>query len=171
MMRSELLIVLALLAAGCLEGGRDEGPGAGEPSPTSPTTPPGAVSFREVDSSPQSGYREAGRLVITEPAAWATFWERHSPGTAAPNVDFASETILVAALGPKGNGCWAVRVTSVEQTAQGTQAVVTTHTPPEDMACISVVSYPITIAAVSGGGRAVVFEEREATYPPADMEE
>lgn len=177
-MRPICAIVLALALAGCLEDGQDSG--TSDPTPTTPFSTPSAstptptaaagahaVDFRRLDSGQQSSIQDEKVGSITTEQEWAQFWEKHSTQP-RPQVDLSRETIAYVFAGQKGNSCWAERIVEVIDDGAGSTTVRhTLYTPPPDMMCADVITYPYDIVAIDGAGRTVSFSEQSATYPPA----
>jgi len=166
------------MLAGCLEAGGPDGappvtsPGTATPPATTPPAPPEPtpVPLDTLASGQQAQTREAARLVFTERDAFLAFWNatREDEQEPAPAVDFDEATAVAALLGPKPNGCWAVRMTNATDDGYGATTVeVTAYRPPSDQMCTSVITYPWHVASLPGAQRDVTWTEREGTYPPS----
>lgn len=167
-MRTAPLMLLLFLLAGCLEP--DDGD-AGAPPAGTPAREAGPVSLETVGGGQQAQMREAGRFVFIDQEAFVTFWNatREDEQEAAPEVDFSRTTVVAALLGPKPNGCWAVRITNATDDGAGLTTVeATAYAPPPEQFCVSVVTYPWHVASMPGAHRQIVWEEREATFPPEE---
>lgn len=172
-MRRLAPLLVALLLAGCLDQGGSPGTGGSPVLSPSPPATGGPVALREIEAGTQTGAQQTSHLVIADAAAWTRFWQEHNSNRIAtevetpPPVDFARETVVVALLGAKPNGCWAVRVENATAQPDGRVVVgVTTYTPPPETACIAVVSYPYHIVALETRSTRIEFEGREAQGPP-----
>lgn len=165
-MRAAVLLLVPLLVAGCLEGG-EGGPG-GDPTSTPPTPQP--VQLRTLGGGPQAGVEGADRRVVTDETEWRDLWAqlhaRQSEAPPAPEVDFGSEQVLVALLGQRPDGCYAVRMSNATLEGDVLRVVVTEHTPPPGMACAAVVTHPWHAVAAPLAGD-VRFEERQQAGAPA----
>ena len=98
---SVALPILLLGLPGC-------GPGAGGRAPGSTLPPAEArrdLPCRPLLQSQTSGWTQPATFVVDDPVAWERFWSRHKgravPAPARPAVAFASEVVLVAALGER----------------------------------------------------------------------
>lgn len=177
------LVLVALLAAGCLEDnappqGDDLGPSvtppaspSPTPAPSSPSPTPTNATLREVAVGSSSGHHEPYRRVIAWEHGWDEFWTTHvrdrSPPDPQPTVDFTQERLIAVVLGDKANSCWAVRVTDFRVEAGEAVATITTFTPPPDMMCASVITQPFHVVGVPLGPEVRFVEEARAGPPPS----
>ncbi len=118
-----ITLVLAALAAGCAElpsisPGPDLDELAGEPVQLTPLQEHIPVGY--------SGFGEQAQLVVETEAEWEEVWLRLWRNVDSvppvPAVDFGSETVLVAAMGARPTGGYAVRLESAA--VQGHEVVV-----------------------------------------------
>jgi hypothetical protein len=82
-----------------------------------------------------SGLQDSARLVIRTAEEWQSVWTAINrpfvPPAALPQVDFAREVVLIAALGTRGSAGYAVRIDSVRHA--GSSVIVRVHrTQPVD---------------------------------------
>jgi hypothetical protein len=145
----------------------------GDPEAQRPTLPPNA---QLVPSTPVainvvavsfSGMEQPARLVITDAATWATVWntihESIEPRPAPPTIDFGSSMIVVAAMGSRPTGGFAVSIEGVYRTDQKLYVVVKEISPGANCATTQAITAPV--AAVSTGrlDLALTFIERRET--------
>ncbi len=93
--------------------------------------PQESIALRRFPEEVQGGFRggsgiqEPARQAVRDAAAWREAWSRLTaragPPGAAPEVDFAREMVLVAALGQRRSGGYAIRIESVR--AEGGELV------------------------------------------------
>jgi hypothetical protein len=157
-MRSFLVSLLLTLAA-CSGGGSIEPSSAN----VTPSVAPGVLEAGRMWVG-SSGYTTPVRLVIRTPeawaAAWATLWERGSPVPALPAVDFGREYVVVAAMGQRLSGGYAIHVTDVA-TPSADAAVVTVveSSPGPACAVAGALSEPAALAILPGSPSQVTFVE------------
>ena len=182
------LLALALLACGPAVpppgGAAPEGPAAPTPASPAPTPtvdpnlppanpgPPAApyeatglegdLEVRRLGSWSQSPYQEAERAVIREAESLARLWARLGAAQEQPNVDFANDVVIVAALGQRPTGGYeiAVRRAAVEQ---GRLVVeVLSSSPGRNCMTTMALTQPVAVVAVAAAGaEPVEFVERE----------
>jgi hypothetical protein len=130
--------VLALLAVSILAAGCDD-------SPTEPGDVP--VSFETVALASFSGFSAPRQQVVRTDGDWAGAWETlyagQSPVPPLPAIDFARQVVVLAAMGPKSNGCFRVEVTGVTRKARVSLEIeVTDFEPGPSCGCPTVVTQP-----------------------------
>lgn len=161
-MRLPLVLVVALLAAGCLEGG---GPAGGDDAPAE-------LTVRDLAKGQHSGVRERTREVIDTDAAWRAFWARHAsadvPPPPVPPVDFTRERVLAVVNGDQPNGCQDVQVGPASR-AQGvlTFVVISWDNESASRGCTEAITQPHHVLAVGDVDSVIRFEER-AQQPRAE---
>jgi hypothetical protein len=89
------------------------------PVQTAPAPPANqALSFSTLEKGAYSGVTERKVVLVTDDAAWKSNWQqisaRQVPAPAAPALDFAGQSVIVASLGEKNTGGYSVEVTGVE---------------------------------------------------------
>jgi hypothetical protein len=111
-----------------------------------------ALQMRTLFKGNFSGLQEPSQVVITNQAGWEALWQRHevkvSPKTSPPEVDFSKEAVVVAALGQKKSGGYAIEIAEVRQTPEGAEAIVKTRSPKAGTLTIQALTAPTHIVAV-----------------------
>ena len=170
-----LLVLPALL--GC-EAGEPTGvdpmggpPPAGEVPNVIPATAPFTVArFAGIQGyiEGSSGLNASERIVIRTQHEWAELWDRmlnaHSPKPPIPFVDFSQHMLLVAAMGGKPTGGYAIRIESVSRQ----NAVITAHvrlTSPGN-SCFTTQAFtePADIVRIARSELPVVFHDEQIVH-------
>ena len=112
-----------------------------------------------------SGFRESSRLVIRDRDAWRSIWsklyERTSPIPPMPEIDFANEVVVVAALGERGSGGFNVVFSgATENDSGGIDVTVRAASPGDRCAMLTVLTQPVDIARVPRVYSSIRFVER-----------
>ncbi len=110
------------------------------------------------------GLAERGEQVVRDPAAWSALWRRMTAGqspSSIPTVDFGGEMVLVAAMGLRSSGGYAVTIDRVESTAAGLTAYVTHQSPGPRCGAITAVTQPVDVARIPRSDRPVRWNVRE----------
>jgi hypothetical protein len=134
--------------------------------------PPQATQLAEQDVhtlvvAPSSGVEERQRAVLTSPQEWTALWDRayanHMPRPPVPTVDFAERIVVVAAMGPRSSGGYAIRVDAVHR--DGDDLYVRVHEISPGARCLvsAVLTAPVTAVALPRLGGQVVFVESAET--------
>lgn len=96
-----------------------------------------------------SGLREAQRTAVYDQATFAQVWEHafknREPLPPLPDVDFASEFVIVAALGERATGGFSIAVTRASSEGEAVAAEVVTTTPGKDCVVTMAMSQPLDI--------------------------
>ena len=134
-----LLAVSAALVAAC-----DDSP-----------TEPGDVqlSFETVLNNSYSGITGPELLSIRDAGEWPRTWERlHaglSPVPPLPAVDFDRRMLLLAALGSRANGCFAVEITDISLKRSGEIEIeVMEDEPGPACGCTQAVTNPVHVVSL-----------------------
>ena len=151
------LALSAALFAACAAAGPSDGTG-GQP-------PPEALL-----SESHSGLAAARREVVRDAASWERLWaEIHkdrSPAPAPPAVDFARDMLVVAALGTRPSGGFAVAVTSVVARGDRLDVTVLESCPARDAMVTMAVTQPLQVVRVArAAGTPSFHETRGASCP------
>jgi hypothetical protein len=152
--------LVAALAA-CTSGAPTPGDGAGEPVVT-------RIDSSAVVLESGRGLGDPTRMVIRDSAAWRDFWaQAHSlaePIPAAPPVDFADSMLLVAALGTRATGGYAVSIDSVARGA-ALRVFVTALAPAPDCVTTMAITWPVQVVRVARFDGSVEFIEATRMRP------
>lgn len=161
-MRSSTVPAVAAVAVGMAACGQPV-------APDPPGIPVPVVRLR-TEPCPQcsfeyySGLTEAQRLVVRDRAAWtevwAAIWRRHSPLPALPEVDFARDMLVVAALGERPSGGYGILVDSAAATPEGLVVLIRTISPEPSCAVTLALTQPVDIARLPRHDGAVLFSDR-----------
>lgn len=166
-MRTTLVLSLALAAgmAGCAASSLTGGDAAadrqaqGTPVPVTRMGPGGRALER------YSGFTAPARLVVRGEAEWREAWtkiyEPRMPRPPLPAVDFARETVLVAALGERSSGGFGIVVDSVYDTGAELHAVVRRTSPGADCMVTGALSQPVDAVRIPATTKPVKFVDRD----------
>ena len=139
----KLVVIVALATVGC-SGSINE-------------PPPGALlelhRFRTDGASFTyvSGMRESQRLLVRDAATWLDTWASISntiPTQPAPNVNFATQMVVVAALGERNDGGYTIRVDSAQRTTDGLTVWIGTITAGPHCGKVTMLTQPVDIASL-----------------------
>lgn len=99
-----------------------------------------------------SGIGQPERLVIRDNATWQSVWTSIWSGTtpvpAAPNVDFAKEMVIVAALGSRPTGGYGILVDSAMMTSSRLTVWIGTSSPGPRCVTTQAFTSPVDIARI-----------------------
>ena len=123
------------------------------------------VSVEQVFTYPHSGINDSRRLVIQEAAAWRALWREvvaeRTPPPALPAIDFDHDMVIVAALGRRGTGGYAITIDDVYAEGGRLYAVVRETSPGPGCMTIQAFTAPVTGVRVPRRGAATTFIERQ----------
>ncbi|HEX7119191.1 MAG TPA: protease complex subunit PrcB family protein [Longimicrobiales bacterium] len=112
-----------------------------------------------------SGIETRRREVITTEAAWRAFWAEltanRAPRPAAPAVDFDRERVIVAAMGRRPTGGYAIEIAGVYRTQDALTVVVVETRPGPGCITAQALTAPVYVARIAAGRLPVTFVERE----------
>jgi hypothetical protein len=169
MKKPHLAAAALVLAAACTPS---------QPSPSMDPSPPAGGGAAAADSVPlrrfdeaaayfryNSGLSSPAREVVRDEGAWSALWARmvagHHPFPPAPAVDFGREMLLVAALGQRATGGYAVRIESVTRSGGELVAHVAERRPGPGCGTTQAVTAPADVVAVPRSARPVRWAVRE----------
>ena len=164
-LRSSIPLLLAIAAA-CSH----ERPGASEASLVPADA--FAVASEPIDNPLESWRSYSGidrrqRLVIRDQQAWEDFWRRAtsntSPSQPAPTIDFDRDIVVIAAMGSRPTGGYAIAIDGLFQQANDLYAVVLETSPGPSCGTTQAVTAPLAAARVRRVTGEVIFVERQAT--------
>jgi hypothetical protein len=111
-----------------------------------------------------SGFSDSARVVVRTHSQWQEVWARiagnASPAPEAPEIDFSTEMAIVAAMGTKPTGGWAVRIDRVARRGNTMWAEVTSLQPGSGCATIAALTAPVDVVVVQRAPGKVVFVEK-----------
>jgi hypothetical protein len=115
----------------------------------------GSVPFGTLDRGEDSGARlqePTKFLSVPEgnpnpPTGWLAFWYAHRGGTSTetPDVDWAKEMVLVAAVGVRGEAGDSIEIRRILQTGEGTQISLFERVPGDFCSPAARDHYPVHI--------------------------
>jgi hypothetical protein len=119
-----------------------------------------------------SGISDSSRLVIRDAASWKSYWNAiHRPFIPAPpppEVDFTREIVVLAAMGTRPTGGFAIRIDSAVTDSARVLVLVRQVIPGTGCAVPAVVTQPVDLVRIPATGLPVSFTERlERTDCPA----
>lgn len=111
-----------------------------------------------------SGLDTPARRVITDArtwsAVWSQIWASFTPAPAVPEIDFSQSTVVIAAMGNKPSGGYAVSLEAFEHDGR-IYAVVLEQSPGPTCATTAAITAPMAAVRISGAGRPVTFVEKK----------
>jgi hypothetical protein len=110
------------------------------------------IKMRTIAKGGFSGFEKETHLVITNETQWTDTWKKLSlqqtPAKPFPKVDFEKETVLLAAMGQKRSGGYAIEITRVEEIAGKFAVTVAARAPKPGGMQLQAISAPFHIVAV-----------------------
>lgn len=148
------LLVLPLVAGGCLEPGSADPPEAGIPIP-----------FRTLLSSSNAEVVEGAMTRSLTLAEWDVAWERYArsqePRPEKPPVDATRERVVAVALGQRGSGCHDVRIVDVARASEEARvAYEVLDGEAAGQICTAQVVWPTHVVAIEETRAPLRFEAR-----------
>lgn len=119
-----------------------------------------------------SGIADSSRLVIRDAAAWKSYWSAiHRPFIPAPpppEIDFAREIVVLAAMGTRPTGGFAIRIDSALADSARLVVLIRQVIPGTGCAVPAAVTQPLDLVRIPATALPVSFAERlERTDCPA----
>lgn len=154
-----IALVMSMLVAGCAElpsisPGLDQVPLPGEPVQV--------VRLEAYFPVHYSGLDAPARLVVESQAEWALVWQRiwgsHDPVPALPSIDFDRETVLVAAMGTRPTGGYAIRVDAAAAQGERVAVRVVETSPGSRCALTQAFTAPIDIVKLPRTPQPIAFQ-------------
>ncbi len=123
--------------------------------------PPGAraLPFRTVFAGP-NGPEAPGRAVIADQAGWADL-ERSLEGLEAEGPDFREHRIVMAAMGSRPTGGYAIEVTGVYEADGAVHVAILEISPGPGCMVSQFLTAPVTVVTVPATGEIRFVEDRE----------
>ena len=113
-----------------------------------------------------SGVDRRTRVVVRSPAEWAALWAEITRGVSPvpplPAVDFAERMVLVAAMGTRTSGGYAIGVESVDSAGGGLRATVVERSPGAHCFTTAALTQPLVAVVVPRAVGQVAWVERTA---------
>ncbi len=124
---------------------------------------PADVSLRLLAYDHHAGLGEA-RMVLRSPGEWADVWTQWQanrwPKSDPPEVDFQEEMVLLAVLGTRGSGGYAIAIDSMTETADEVVVHVRTAAPGENCVVTQALTRPGVAVAAPARSKPVRFVDR-----------
>jgi hypothetical protein len=124
-----------------------------------------SVSFRTVDKGPASGFQAPQQSFIATQKEWVETWiTREGPVTPKrphPEIDFSREVVIVAALGAKNTGGYAVEITRIVRTKDAIEVYLRRTAPAENAKVPTGATSPFVLARMAKPDRPVTFRDDE----------
>jgi len=118
--------------------------------------------MRTIAKGAFSGIRAPLNTVVTNEIQWTEVWGKHSVNEkqveAAPKIDFNKESVILAAMGEKRTGGYAIEVFAVEDSAASYVVRVRTKAPKPGGFQLQALSAPFHIVAVPKISKPVHFK-------------
>jgi PrcB C-terminal len=115
-----------------------------------------------------SGMMDSVRLAVRDAGQWQQVWSAiehgSSPGTAAPQVDFTREMVLVAALGTRNSGGFSIYVDSAYQRSDHVEVVIRKVSPGKQCGVTGALTQPVDLARIPASTQPVRFRERSLVH-------
>jgi hypothetical protein len=114
-----------------------------------------------------SGVTERTRRVIRSEEEWAALWDsiyaRRTPTPPRPAVDFTESVVVVASLGERSSGGYAIDVTDVYRTSSELHVIVREASPDRSCVTSAAITQPVVAVSVPSS-EAVTFVERRFVH-------
>lgn len=124
------------------------------------------TSLSETADAAAGGVQTETTWVIRDQDEFQRIWDRLFAARTdrpMPAVDFATQMVLVVAMGPQPTTGYAVRITGLSRTGRGIVAHVTTIAPGPNCGVALVLTHPVAISRVRKTDRPVQFEFTRTT--------
>lgn len=112
-----------------------------------------SIFLGTVDRSPHSGIDTFRMVVVDDPASWTGLWTEHTSSQVfvpmLPTVDFSSRMVVAVFLGPRPNGCYAVRIEDVQIRSDRAVVHFSEKRPAPDEICTQAITTPAHIVTIS----------------------
>jgi PrcB C-terminal len=156
-----LTLIMALVSVGTACG----------PLPAEEASPKSQLlETHTVDVEPLNGIRRQQNLLIKDTSEWAAVWRElrqgsEETGAAVPQIDFMTQSVIVAALGGRPAGGY--RITIEVELTTPTELIVsiTEHQPGSNCIMVAIVTYPTAVVAVPVAARTATFRSRTIAEP------
>ncbi len=132
--------------------------------------PPTGISFEvieQVHTSGPSGIAEHARFVIHTADAWEEFWNRlksnTDPRPDLPHIDFETHQVIVAAMGQRSTGGYAIEIEEIYETDTGITVLVEEVSPGADCFVTQAFTAPVTAVVIARTDATISFKEEKHT--------
>jgi PrcB C-terminal len=111
-----------------------------------------------------SGFDQEARLVVRDLSGWNDVWSiafaRHTPTPPRPAIDFATEMVVVAALGSRPSGGYGIAIEGVSPETGGVEIDVVTTSPGSGCIVTGALTQPVMMIRMAAADGAVRFRNR-----------
>lgn len=146
-------------------------PGCTDPDVTGLPPEASRVPHEQVDTLSRefySGLTERGRQVLRSDSEWAALWDaiysNVSPKPVLPFVDFDENVVVVASLGARSSGGYAIDVAAVYRTSADLHVVVRETSPAPSCVVTTAETQPVVAVQVPRDDGAIEFVERGSLH-------
>lgn len=112
-----------------------------------------SIFLGTVDRSPHSGIGTFRVVVVSDPVSWAALWAAHTSSQAPvlilPPIDFSTRMVVGVFLGPRPNGCYAVRIEEIFTEPGRAVVRFSERRPSPNEICSQAITTPAHIVTVS----------------------
>ena len=110
-----------------------------------------------------SGFSDSARVAVRTQSQWNEIWARiagnATPAPEAPEIDFATEMVIVAAMGTRPSGGYAIRIDRVVRRGNTMWAEVTSSAPGSGCMNAAALTTPVDLVVVQRTTGKVLFVE------------
>ena len=123
--------------------------------------------FQSVVSELHSGIAEKRREVVRDQESWARLWSeihrRQDSAGQPPAVDFSRQMLILAALGTRPTGGFAVKVRGVSTRGEQLEVVVLESCPAQGAMVTAALTQPVEVVRVARLSQTPTFKEQRET--------
>ncbi|MFL5539832.1 MAG: protease complex subunit PrcB family protein [Longimicrobiaceae bacterium] len=111
-----------------------------------------------------SGMQDSSRVVVRSQAEWAQVWSAVGGSQPLPQVDFAHEIVVAAALGTRPTGGYSILVDGAYQREGYVEVLVHKVSPGARCGTTQALTQPVDLARIAAAGQPVQFRERSSVH-------
>ena len=120
-----------------------------------------APSIQTIVTDMMSQVDSPKQVVARTPAEWTTLWREHAGGTAAPQVDFGSRTVVAVFLGTRSSAGYFVEITGTRHDKGALVVEWRERRPERGQVSAQVITSPAHIATIPKFAGEIRFEKVE----------
>lgn len=140
----------------------------GRPVPITPLREPCDTCGPRNSFESYTGIEDKQRLVIRDGKAWRDVWKRIYSVTSStpplPQVDFTKEMLVVAAMGTRSNGGYAIIIDGANERDDRLEIKVRSISAGKGCMTTQALTAPVDIVRLPKSERTVVFHEADAVH-------